>query len=385
MLSNPLSEAEMSTPDKIPTYLKASLLLIGFYYFVNMLSIGQEIILPVMYAAVIAILVSPIVDFLVKKKLNRVISIAVVLLVSFIIIGAFIALLSSQASRFTDALPRLVDKFQELLDQCIAWISEYFNISVPKIDKWIDDAKTKLMDNSNSAISSTISTMGGVLATAFLTPVYVFMLLFYKPHLVEFTHRVFGYYNDGKVTEILTETKLIIKSYLVGLFIEFIILAILNSTGLLILGIEYAIILGVLGALLNVIPYLGGAITVVLFMFIALVTKSPIYVLYVFLLYATIQFIDNNYIVPKVVGSKVQLNALVSLFAVIVGAALWGIPGMFLSIPIAAVLKVVLDRTDSLKPWGFLLGETLPPMIKLKLNIKDITEKLPFTKPKPKG
>jgi len=224
--------------------------------------------------------------------------------------------------------------------------------------------------------------MGGVLATAFLTPVYVFMLLLYKPHLVEFTHRAFGVANDNKVSEILTETKVIVQSYLVGLFIEFVILAVLNAVGLLILGIEYAIVLGVIGALLNVIPYLGGIITVLLFMVIALITKSPIYVVYVLALYAVIQFVDNNYIVPKVVGSKVQLNALVSLFAVIVGAALWGIPGMFLSIPVAAILKVMLDRTDPLKPLGFLLGETLPPLLKLDLNIKDIKEKLPFRRPK---
>ncbi len=372
----------MSTPNTVPTYIKATLLLIGFYYFVSMLSIGQEIILPVLYAAVIAILVSPLVEFLVKRRVNRIISIASVLLVSFLVMGAAVALLSSQATKFIDALPRLIDKFKELIEQCTALFSGYFNVSGQSIDEWIVKAKTQLMGNSNAAIGSTLSTMGGVLATAFLTPVYVFMLLLYKPHLVEFTHRAFGVANDNKVSEILTETKVIVQSYLVGLFIEFVILAVLNAVGLLILGIEYAIVLGVIGALLNVIPYLGGIITVLLFMVIALITKSPIYVVYVLALYAVIQFVDNNYIVPKVVGSKVQLNALVSLFAVIVGAALWGIPGMFLSIPVAAILKVMLDRTDPLKPLGFLLGETLPPLLKLDLNIKDIKEKLPFRRPK---
>lgn len=356
--------------------------MVGLYVFVSILSIAKGIILPLMYAAIIAILVSPVVDFLVKKKFNRVISIASVLLVSFLIMFAFVALLSSQASRFSDAFPRLVDKFQELLDQCVTWSSSFLNISVPIIDKWIVSAKTELLNNSNAVIGTTISTMGGVLATAFLTPVYVFMLLFYKPHLLAFTHSVFGANHDNKLSEILSESKTIIQSYLVGLFIELIIISVLNSAGLLILGIEYAIVLGVLGAILNVIPYLGGAITVLLFMVIALVTKSPIYVVYVMALYVIIQFIDNNYIVPKIVGSKVQLNALVSLFVVIVGAALWGIPGMFLSIPVAAILKVMFDRTDALKPWGLLLGDTMPPLIQLKLNIKDIAEKLPFKKPK---
>lgn len=372
----------MSITNKIPTYTKASLLLIGLYYLVSMLSIAQGIILPVLYAIIIAILISPAVDFLVKRKANRIIAITLVLVISFAIIFALIALLSSKMSLFSDALPILVEKFTELLDQGVSWFSSYFNISAPNIIEWIAKAKAELMTNSNAAIGSTISTIGSVLATAFLTPVYVFMILFYQPHLIAFIHKLFDNSQEEKVTEILFETKVIIQSYLAGLFVEFAIIAVLNSLGLLILGIEYAIILGVLGALLNVIPYLGGAITMLLFMVVALLTKSPVYALYVLGLYAVIQFIDNNYIIPKVVGAKVELNALVSLFVVIVGAALWGVPGMFLSIPLTAVIKLLLDRIDSLKPWGFLLGDTMPPLIKLELNIKGIVEKLPFKKSK---
>lgn len=116
-------------------------------------------------------------------------------------------------------------------------------------------------------------------------------------------------------------------------------------------------------------------------MAIALVTKSPVYVLYVIALYAFIQFIDNHYIVPKIIGSKVKLNALISLFAVIAGAALWGIPGMFLSIPLTAIVKLIPDHIEALKPWGFLLGDTMSPLIQLKLNFRDISGKLPHIVP----
>jgi len=204
------------------------------------------------------------------------------------------------------------------------------------------------------------------------------MILFYQPHLVQFIHKLFGADNNQKVNEILLETKVIIQSYLIGLFAEFAIIAVLNSAGLLVLGIQYAVLLGIIGAFLNIIPYLGGLIAVFIFMIVALITKSPVYVLYVAALYTIIQFIDNNYIVPKVVGSKVKLNALVSLLAVIAGAALWGIPGMFLSIPLTAILKLLFDRIDSLKHWGFLMGDTMPPLLKLKLDLSNISKKLPY-------
>ena len=344
-----------------------SLLLIGLYVLFSMLSIGQAILLPLIYATIIAVLISPAVDFMVEKKINRALSISAVLVVSLLILAALIALTLSQASLLKESMPYLVDKFQDLLNQAIAWVSGNFHISTKEINEWITHSKNEFIDSSSSKIGITLSTMGVVLAAVFLVPVYIFMILFYQPHLVRFVHRLFGIGNDERVTEMLFETKSIIQGYLVGLFAEFAIIAILNSIGLLVLGIEYAILLGIIGALLNIIPYIGGIIAVALFVIITLVTKSPIYVLYVIGLYTLIQFIDNNFIVPKIVGSKVKLNALVSIIAVIAGAALWGIHGMFLSIPILAIVKLVLDRTESLNAWGFLLGDTMPPIIKIEL------------------
>lgn len=356
----------IKTRFNLPVYAKSALLLVGFYVFFSVLSIGQEIILPLIYAGIIAISLSPAVGWFISKKIGRALSILIVLTIATLIIASFVVLLCSQASLLSEAWPTLTTKFQALLNQGIGWASDSFGISSRKINAWIADTKSDIIDNSGSAIGLTLTTVGGVLATALLTPVYVFMILFYQPHLIEFTHRICGDNNDEKVSEILTETKGIIQSYLVGLFAEFAIIATLNSMGLLLLGIEYALLLGILGALLNIVPYLGGLVAMVLFMVVALITKSPIFVLYVAGLYGVIQLIDNNYIVPRIIGSKVKLNALVSLLAVILGAALWGIPGMFLSIPLMAILKLIFDRIEPLKSWGFLLGDTMPPLLKLK-------------------
>lgn len=365
----------MKTVFSLPFYAKISLLLVGFYLFFSILFLAQDFLLPLIYAGIIAIALSPAVNSLVSIKISRALSILIVLTVSTLVILAFVVLLCSQVSLLSEAWPILTAKLQALVNQGIGWASDSFGIPSRKINTWIADTKSDLLNNSGSAIGLTLTTMGGVLATVLLTPVYVFMILFYQPHLIEFVHRICGVANDEKVSEILTETKGIIQSYLVGLFAEFAIIATLNSMGLLLLGIEYALLLGILGALLNIIPYLGGLIAMVLFMIVALITKSPIFVLYVAALYGVIQLIDNNYIVPKIIGSKVKLNALVSLLAVILGAALWGIPGMFLSIPLMAILKLIFDRIEPLKPWGFLLGDTMPPFVKLKLKLPPIISK----------
>jgi predicted PurR-regulated permease PerM len=321
-----------------------------------MLSILQNILLPFIYSIFIAILVSPVVSFLVKKNVNRILAIGLVLFVALSLLVGVLILLISQISNFSEAFPELQMKFMELFSDLLVWFSEYFNVSDSKINSWITSLKSELADNSNLIIGNTLSISFGFIATLVLVPVYVFMLLVYQKHLLNFIHKVFGISNDENVSNILAETKVIIQLYIVGLFTEIVIVAILNSVGLLLLGINYAILLGIGGALLNIIPYLGGLITMCLFMLVVLVTKEPVYVIYVLALYSFIQFIDNNYLVPKIVGSKVKLNALVSLMGVILGAALWGIPGMFLSIPLIAVMKVIFDKIEALKPWGYLLG-----------------------------
>jgi predicted PurR-regulated permease PerM len=371
----------MDMPTKLPFYVKAPLLLIGLYVFISILYVLQGIILPIIYATIFAVSISPAVDFLVKKKVNHALAIGSVLVVAILLMSGLIALLSAQASLLSDAYPQLILKFEKLSNQTIAWFSSYFNVSVSKINAWIANTKSDFMNNSTSAIGVTLTTVSGVLSIAFLIPVYIFMILLYQTHLIEFIRRLFDGDNDDRVGEILIETKSIVQSYLVGLFTEFAIVAALNSLCLMILGIDYAILFGIMGALLNVIPYVGGIITIFLFMLIAFVTKSPIYALYVFGLYTLIQLIDNNYIVPKIIGSKVKINALICLIAVILGGALWGVPGMFLSIPLTAIIKLIFDRIESLKPWGFLLGDTSPPLVRFTINFEDFSRNMPRMMP----
>lgn len=359
-----------TTPIKFPGYAKTTILLIGLYVFISILSIAQDLILPLVYGIIVAILISPMVNFLVQKKMNRAVAISSVLMLFLLIVIVLISLVVAQLNSMSESLPQLTLKFEELFKHSVQWVSGCLDISVNKINTWLSEKRSEVINNSGSVIGPTLTTMTGALATIFLTPVYIFMILLYEPHLIRFSHHLFGATDNEKVKEISSETKTIVQSYLVGLLSEFAIIAVLNSIGLMVLGIKYAILLGIIGAFLNIIPYIGGIIGVFIFAIVALITKSPVYVLYVIALYTLIQFIDNNYIVPKIVGSKVKLNALISLLAVIAGAALWGIPGMFLSIPITAIIKVVFDHSESMKAWGYLLGDSLPPLLRMKGGIR---------------
>ena len=145
---------------------------------------------------------------------------------------------------------------------------------------------------------------------------------------------------------------------MVGLLLEMAIVTILNTTGFLIIGIQYAVFLAVLAAVLNLIPYIGMLVASVICMAVTLTTSDNVAdIIWVGVILIAVQFIDNNFIMPYVVSSKVRINALVTIIGVLIGGALAGIPGMFLSIPGIAILKAIFDRVDGLNPWGDLLGD----------------------------
>ena len=360
----------------MPFYIKATFFIIGFYALFTMLNIAQGIIVPIVFAIIIAIVLHPMVNFFVRIRINRLLAIIITLLLTFIIIAALGTLIISQASRFSESWPLLVDRFTEILNQTISWAANYLDINPVNIHDWITKTKGELMNNSSAVIGKTLISVGGGLVVLFLIPVYVFMILFYEPLLLDFVRKLFGANNQSRVSEIITQTKSVIQRYLVGLVIEATIVAILYTLTLWILGIEYAILLGIIGALLNMIPYVGGLVGVALPMMVAIATKSTAwYAIYVLIIYYIIQLIDNNYIVPKIVASKVKINALFSIIVVIAGNALWGIPGMFLSIPLLAIVKLIFDHIEPLKPWGFLLGDTMPTLLTIKPILKIIKKK----------
>ncbi len=356
----------MDASFKIPFYAKMALIFISLFAFIYTMQVGQYIIIPIVFAVIIAILLNPLVNYLIKKKINKVVSISIALAFAIFIVVGFLYIISSQISMFSETYPQLKQKFNVTSTELVNWISRKFNISRPKINAWIKVAESEAINNI--AVGEKLTEAGRMMMVGVLLPVYLFMILYYKPLLLEFIRKLFRSEHHTALAEVLINSKKIIQNYLVGLFFEMLIIAVLNSTGLLLLGIDYAIILGVTGAILNIIPYIGGIIAITLPMVIAFVTKdSTTYPILVFFVYVLIQFIDNHYIIPKIVASRVQINALISVIVVLIGAAVWGIPGMFLSIPLTAIIKVIFDHIEHLKPWGFLLGNIVPTASKFSL------------------
>ena len=340
-----------------PFYLKSTVILLGIVLLIYSLVTLRGILVPFSFALIIAILLNPLVNKFRRMGIGQIFGIIFSMLIALLVFGGIMYFLSSQVIGFSENLPMLKEKFGILLGQLQQWVKSTFGISINKQVEFLNEA----LNNSKGMVGQTLGSALGTLLLVFILPVYIFLLLYYKTLMLNFLYEIFAEENSKQVADVLNQTKTAIQSYMVGLLIEALIVAALNSTALLILGVKYAVLLDVLGAILNMLPYIGGLIAIALPVLIATVTKDGYSTqLGILIAYIIIQFIDNNFLIPKIVSSKVEINALISILIVLLGGALWGVAGMFLSIPFVAILKIICDRVDSLKPWGKLLGDEIP-------------------------
>ncbi len=339
-----------------PFYIKATVILVGLICTFYILHLLTAILVPFAFACLIAILINPLSNRL-QRKVPRGFAIFCSILLVLIAACGLIYFLSRQISVFSESMPALKAKSFMIASQVEQWINRQFGIAVSKQFQMISNA----LQGTESYVGQTVSTLLIGLSVLVLIPVYVFFLLFYKPLILDFIFQAFSEKHSLRVAEILGETKGAIQSYIVGLLIEMVIVSSLNSVALLVLGLRSAILIAVMGGIVNVIPYLGGIAGILLPLLMATVTKEGYTTqVAIAICYMVIQLIDNNILMPKIVSSKVKINALFSILIVLAGGALWGYSGMFLAIPIVAILKIIFDHIDGLKPWGHLLGTNIP-------------------------
>jgi predicted PurR-regulated permease PerM len=263
-----------------------------------------------------------------------------------------------QLGQFIEDLPRIRRNLNGQIDTVQQWIRLNLNISKKEQQEAIQSASADMKTTGPGMLGTTFITAASAIIFIFLLPIYTFLILYYRELIRNFFVSIFADKHRASVEEVLSESRVIIQSYMVGLMIEMAIVTILNATGFMIIGIDNAIFLAVLAAILNMIPYVGMLIAGIVCILVTLATSNDLSdILWVVVALTVVQFVDNNILMPYVVSSKVKINALVSIIGVLVGGALAGVSGMFLSIPGIAIMKAVFDRVDGLQPWGMILGD----------------------------
>ena len=279
--------------------------LISLIGFVFVLYILKGILIPLTFGAILAMLLYPFCYRLEGWKVPRVVAIFICLILVVAFITGLLMLVINQLSTFSEELPTYSAKVTDLLNKLQNFIEVKLNIRRTKQGAELQKYGIEALKNSGEYISNFLSGTSSILANASLVPIYVFFFLYYRDFLRSFLHKLFKSTKNSKLNQVMARIYEVVQSYLLGLFIVILIVAILNSVGLMILGIDYAIFFGTFAAFLLLIPYIGITIGALLPVVIALLTKdSPLYAVAVLGLFLVVQALESNLITPYVVGSK---------------------------------------------------------------------------------
>jgi predicted PurR-regulated permease PerM len=341
-----------------PFYFRAAVMMSLFALIIAFMILAQNILIPLVVAIFFTFLLLPVSQKLEKWRFPKVLAILVSIFMAFFIFMTLLYLFFGQISSFLNEWPALENTLLAKWESLQQFIDDTFKISKTDQQVWLTN---KIKENASTGgvlIFGIFSATTSFLASFALIPIYVFFLTLYKDKIKEFVRLISKENHDEKALLVVKKVSQVSQKYVIGIFLDVIILSILNSVGFLIIGLPHAILFGVLISVLNIIPYVGVLIGSLLPILMALLTFDSVgYAIAVAGVCIFVQFLDNNFITPLVVGSSVSINPLTATIVLIASALIWGIPGMVLCMPLTGMLKVVCDNVDSLKPYGFLLGE----------------------------
>ncbi|MDQ4139664.1 MAG: AI-2E family transporter [Bacteroidota bacterium] len=345
----------------MPVTVRRSIELMGLFFLGWILVLGKKIIAPLLMAFFLSMVMLPVYRFFFKRRVPEVMAIAISILVLVLVFGLIIWFFTSQISNLLTDLPVIRKNINIHLSALSSWINAKTNFSPDEQVRFIDQQSERLLNYAGNVLKGAVGSVTSVLLFFALLPLYTFLILYYKNLLIRFVFLWFPKENNERVKGAMIETEIIIKSYLIGILIQITYMTVLVGGTLLLVGIKHALLIGVLFAFLNLIPYIGALIGNILGVLLTLASSQELWpIITVLLTIAGAQFLDNNILMPRIVGSKVKINVLATLVGVFTGGAIAGIAGMFLSLPLIAILKVIFDRTDNMNQWGVLFGDERP-------------------------
>ena len=340
-----------------PFYERFALTIIGLLALGFLVILSKEVLDPLIFGFLFAVLLLPLSNFLEKKlRLPRSMSsfVSILLLVSFV--SGVIYLVSNQISYLSGDWPMLKKQVEQSILNLRDWVNLVFHIDAVQQTEYVTDTTRKIVSSGTAVISTTFGAISSLMLFYAFIVIFTFFILFYRRLLYKFILAVFSGDDEHVVKDIVINIQKILRQYILGLVIEMVVVAAVACTVFWMIGIKYAVLLGLLVGLFNIIPYLGIFTALLLSVLITFATGPVANAVWVGLSVIIIHIVDANLLLPTIVGSKVRLNALITFLGIILGEMMWGLSGMFLSIPIIAIFKIIFDRIEPLKPWGYLLG-----------------------------
>ncbi|MBC7384120.1 MAG: AI-2E family transporter [Bacteroidia bacterium] len=328
-------------------------LLILFLIFTGLLY-AKDFLMPLAIGGVLATLFLPFCKWMEGKKVPKVLAVLICVLVLLLAIAGICFLLGWQISALTNDFPLIKQKAIETVERIQEYIFDHLGIPAEK--------QLQIFKEEQPSVTNILQLMAGSLLNIFtnfiLILVYIFGLLYYRNHIKQFILKLTPNAERDEMEQVVYSVAKVSQQYLVGLTKMIVCLWIMYGIGFSIIGVKNAIFFAILCGLLEVVPFIGNIMGTTLTVFVAAVQGSSLAMLGGIVgIYGIVQFVQGWLLEPLIVGPHVKINPFSTIIALVMGELIWGIPGIFLAIPITAMIKIICDHIETLKPYGFLIGE----------------------------
>lgn len=341
----------------VPPYVKYFFILASTVLTCFVIILARPILNPAIAAGIFAFLLKPLATQLERIKIPRLLSTILSILLILLIIVALSLFFSSQVETISSDLDSLINTFSGLIDKVQQWTAVQFGIERHEQIVYLKSSLTSILKNSADFFRSTLSFTAVFFSSFLFFILALFFFLYYRTFFSSFLYQTFDKENHPQVTKILKKIEHVVIRYVFGLFIVILTMAILNTTGLLLIGIKHAVFFGCMAAMLTIIPYIGVLIGSSIPILYALATTDSLwYPFSVLMLFIIVQTLEGNFITPNIIGNQVSINPFAAIVGLLVGGMMLGLIGVIFALPILAIIKVFCDEFESLQPIGYLVG-----------------------------
>ena len=345
--------------EKYPISVKITVALLLIVLFFHALIAARDFLYPIVIGLLLGYLLYPITCFLEKHRVPRIPASIISILFFMTIVGSVLFFMYKQAGNLINDFPLYKQRALSNIDYFEQLIETEFGIRNLRLAEFLRIRIRYLFESGSDFFNNFFTATAGTIFRIGILPVYIFLFLFYRTKLAYFVLKIVKPEKKLIAIKVLKEFSTVVSRYMGGISTVVLILCFINTSGLIIIGIDHPVVFGIASALCTFIPYfgtlIGGSIP---FVFAVLTGDSPVLALHVVFVYLIVNFLENNILTPNIVGSSLRINAMVIIIGIIAAGMVWGLPGMFAIVPLLAMFNILSENVESLHPYAFLFGVT---------------------------
>jgi predicted PurR-regulated permease PerM len=332
-------------------FLLLGILVVAALYF------GRLFFMPLAFAALLAMLLRPVSNWLERRGVGRAWAAFLCLLLVLAVMGSLVWIVSVQGSNIAEDWPQLKKRLFEELGRVQQQVLERFGIAPKKQMSLLREQLSGVSDSIGQFASATLKGLLGTVGGFVLVLLYLFFLLWQRSKFRKFVLKLTEPDNRSEAATMLNQISKVGGQYLIGRMASMAFIAVVYAIGFSIIGLKNALLLSIIAVLPTIVPYVGAYIGAAFPLAMALASGEPGSVLPTTGVIVLAQFLDNNIIEPIAMGSALHLSPLFTIIAVVLGELLWGVPGMILFEPIFAIARIACSHVPALHPFAYLLQD----------------------------